>query len=186
VAFAITVCALAVHTGAIRLMFAMARDGLLPFSEVLARVAPATGTPVIPAIVVGALTCAILLLNMDFPQVVGLISSIAIVWANVTYLFVTVPLLQRRLNGWPGAAAFAPGEGFALGRWGLPVNLAAVAFGTFMVVNVAWPRPEIYGAAPHMRFAAIWLTLVVVGLAVAHAHFSRVHVPATDPTGEIA
>jgi hypothetical protein len=33
---------------------------------------------------------------------------------------------------------------FSLGRWGLPVNILAVLYGALMVVNLAWPRPEVY------------------------------------------
>jgi hypothetical protein len=33
---------------------------------------------------------------------------------------------------------------FSLGRWGLPVNILAVLYGAVMVVNLAWPRPEVY------------------------------------------
>ena len=51
---AVTVCTLAVHTAAIRLTFAMARDNALPFGEKLARVNPKTQTPIIPAVVIGA------------------------------------------------------------------------------------------------------------------------------------
>ena len=50
---AVTVCTLAVHTAAIRLTFAMARDNALPFGEKLARVNPKTQTPIVPAIVIG-------------------------------------------------------------------------------------------------------------------------------------
>ena len=50
---AVTVCSLAVHTAAIRLTFAMARDNALPFGEKLARVNPDTQTPIVPAVVIG-------------------------------------------------------------------------------------------------------------------------------------
>ena len=32
-----------------------------------------------------------------------------------------------------------------LGRWGLPVNLLAVIFQIGVMVNLAWPRPAVYG-----------------------------------------
>ena len=53
VVIAITVCALAVHTAAIRLMFAMARDNDLPGASRLAQVEPALRTPVVPAVMIG-------------------------------------------------------------------------------------------------------------------------------------
>ena len=162
VVFAVVVCALAVHTGTVRLIFSMARDGELPFSRALARVSPATHTPVLATVVVGLLGAAILVVNVGYPQIVGLVAGIAIVWANLAYLFVTIPLLRLRLGGWPAHAGEAPG--FSLGRWGIPVNLVAIASGLFIVVNVGWPRPEIYGTGGVLQYAAIAFTIPVLAL----------------------
>ena len=60
-AIAITVCCLAVHTSCIRMMFAMARDGRLPFGPQVARVSGRGKVPIIPAIVVGFLLRDLLL-----------------------------------------------------------------------------------------------------------------------------
>jgi hypothetical protein len=34
-----------------------------------------------------------------------------------------------------------PASPFGLGRWGLPVAVAALVYGAGMIVNLAWPRP---------------------------------------------
>lgn len=168
VAFAIVVCALAVHTGTVRLVFSMARDGELPFSAALARVSPRTHTPVLPTVVVGLAGAGILLVNVGYPQIIGLVASVAIVWANLAYLFVTVPLLWLRLNGRHLDGIEGPERVFALGRWGIPVNLVAVASGLFIVVNVGWPRPEIYGTGGFLQFAAPLFSAVVLALGAAY------------------
>jgi len=67
-----------------------------------------------------------------------MVVAVAILWANLAYLLVTATLLARRLQGWPPRSV-APGL-FSLGRWGLLVNLLAVLWGVFTVVNIAWPR----------------------------------------------
>lgn len=185
VVFAVVVCALAVHTGTVRLVFSMARDGELPFSGALGRVSPRTHTPVLATVVVGVLGAAILVVNVGYPQIVGLVASVAIVWANLAYLFVTVPLLWMRLRGGiPGGPAGHDGA-FSLGRWGLPVNLVAVASGLFIVVNVGWPRPEIYGTGGVLQYAAPLFTAVVLAAGAAyygvrHAARRRPAVPAAD------
>ena len=55
---------------------------------------------------------------------------------------------------------------FSLGRWGLPVNLVAVLYGILMVVNLAWPRAEVYdpaGKGWYLQYSAeIVLALVLV------------------------
>ena len=50
--------------------------------------------------------------------------------------------LIYRLKGWPKIAGH-----FALRRWGLPVNIVAVVFGVFLLVNVGWPRAAVYDPA---------------------------------------
>jgi len=143
-ALAITVCALAVHTAGIRMMFSMARDNRLPLGSAVARVSGKSRTPIVPALVIGGLTVALLLINIGNQRVFSVLVSVAIILFYLAYLCVTAPMLLARLRGdWP-----RPNHGpyFSLGRWGLLVNAVAVAYGTIAVVNLAWPREEIYGA----------------------------------------
>jgi urea carboxylase system permease len=156
--FAITVCTLAVHTGTGRLMFAMARDNNLPFARRMARVSTASRTPVGPILVSGVIAAVILVLFVNFEQLNNIVPAVAILWANLAYLLVVLPLLGRRLKGWPGRGGAGARGIFTLGRWGLAVNLLAVAWGVFMVVNIGWPRPDVYGNTWYERYAAVWLT----------------------------
>jgi urea carboxylase system permease len=170
VIFAITVCALAVHTGAVRLIFAMARDNNLPASRSLSHVWGMSRTPVVAVVAVGVGAILILVVNVNAPKLMDAIVAVAIVWANLAYLLVTGPLLLRRLRGWPGRGR----GGFRLGRWGLPVNALAVLWGVSLVVNMAWPRPEVYGEAWYERWAAVIFTaILVVGGAVYYGLVQR-------------
>src|SRR5207249_2504785 len=101
VLFAIVVCALAVHAGAVRLVFAMARDGGLPFAAVFARVSPTFRTPIAPAVAVGALAILVLVVNVNLPKIVELVTMVAVLWANLAYLLVGGGLLWRRRTAWP-------------------------------------------------------------------------------------
>jgi urea carboxylase system permease len=144
VAIAVTVCALAVHTAGIRLAFAMARDNNLPGGPVMARVNPRTQTPILPAVLIGILAIAILVVNINQPQIFSVVTSIAIIMIYLAYLLVTLPMLVQRLRGnWHGA-----GKGrFSLGRFGLPVNLLVVLWGTAMTINLMWPDAAVYNAS---------------------------------------
>jgi urea carboxylase system permease len=156
---AITVCSLAVHTGGIRMIFTMGRDGRLPFASAIARVHGRSKTPLIPSLVIGALTIGLLILNVGNQRAFFVLTSVAIIMFYVAYLCVTGPLLIARLRGkWP-----TPSHGpyFSLGRWGLPVNLLAVVFQVGVMVNLAWPRPAVYGS-DHWYFQ--WGAFVFVGL----------------------
>jgi urea carboxylase system permease len=156
---AITVCSLAVHAGGIRMIFTMGRDGRLPASSAIARVHGKSKTPLVPSLVIGVLTIALLILNVGNQRAFFVLTSVAIIMFYLAYLCVTVPLLLARLRGkWP-----TPGHGpyFSLGRWGLPVNLLAVIFQVGVLVNLAWPRVAVYGG-DHWYYQ--WGAFVFVGL----------------------
>ena len=77
------------------------------------------------------------------------LASVCIMLLYVAYLMVTAPLLVRRLTG-SGPAAGTDEDGrplFSLGRFGLIVNIVAVAYGLAMAINLGWPRAEVYDPA---------------------------------------
>lgn len=162
-AIAITVCCLAVQTAAIRLLFSMARDGRLPFGSSIAKVSPKSGTPVLPAVITGVLTIALLLVNIGNQRVFYILTSVAILLFYIPYLLVTTPMLLHRLRGhWPRADH---GPYFSMGRWGLVVNIVAVLYGVAMTVNLAWPRAAVYGNDHwYYQWGAIVFTAVIVAI----------------------
>ncbi|OAH11232.1 amino acid permease [Streptomyces jeddahensis] len=193
VVVAIAVATLAIQTAACRMLFSMARDGQLPCSRLLARVNPRTGMPSAPALVVGLLAAALLLLNFASPEAFLAIGTTCIVMLYLAYAMVTGPLLVRRLRGqFPGAAADAVDEEgrplFSLGRWGVPVNGLALLYGLFMTVNLAWPRADVYDpAGGHWYFQ--WFTVLFLGVTLAagagyRLYRSRVirRTPTAEPT----
>ena len=163
IVIAVTVCCLAVHTAAIRLTFAMARDNALPFGEKLATVNPKTQTPIVPAVTIGLIATIILVINIGQPKIFTVLTSIAIIMIYLAYLMVTGPMLKKRLQGeWP-PRDLKPGGYFTMGRWGLPVNILAVVWGIGMAVNLAWPRTAVYGEPWYNT----WGAFVYIGLILA-------------------
>jgi urea carboxylase system permease len=163
VIFAIAVCTLAVHSGSVRLMFAMGRDGCLPFSESLSKISSKTQTPVLATQLCGLGAIIILGMNLQFPKVFELVTSIAILWANLAYWIVVALQLKNRLSGLYGVDADAR---FNLGKWGLPVNILALIWSTFMVINVSWPRTATYGSEWHQKYSAWIYTAGLLGVGV--------------------
>src|SRR5688572_28145626 len=166
VIFAIIVCTLAVHSGAIRLTFAMGRDGYLPFSESLSRVSSKTHTPVLATLLCGLGAIIILIVNLQFPKVFELVTSIAILWANLAYWIVVAVQLKNRLK--PARNALNTDARFSLGFWGLPINILALIWSSFMVINVSWPRTATYGVEWYNQYAAWIYTagLICVGVSI--------------------
>ncbi|MBZ3902533.1 amino acid permease [Streptomyces griseiscabiei] len=161
VVVAITVATLAIQTSACRMLFSMARDGQLPFAGRLAKVNTRTGMPTGPALVVGVLAAALLLLNFASPEAFLAIGTTCIVMLYLAYAMVTGPLLVRRLKGTlPTGGTDETGRPlFSLGRLGIPVNALALVYGLFMTVNLAWPRADVYDpAGGHWYFQ--WFTVL--------------------------
>jgi urea carboxylase system permease len=160
---AVTVCTLAVHTAAIRLTFAMARDNALPFGEKLARVNPKTQTPIIPAVVIGVIAAIILVINIGQPKIFTVLTSIAIIMIYLAYLMVTGPMLKKRFQGqWPPKDLKEDGY-FTMGKWGMPVNILAVVWGVGMALNLAWPRVAVYGDPWYNTWGAFVYIGVILG-----------------------
>jgi urea carboxylase system permease len=160
-AIAITVCCLAVQTAAIRMIFAMARDGRLPLRDVIAKVSPRSRTPIAPALITGALTIVVLLINIGNQRAFFVLTSTAIILFYIPYLLVTGPMLVRRLRGqWPGADH---GPYFRMGRFGIVVNAFAVLYGLAMTVNLLWPRGAVYGTDHwYYQWGALLTSLLIV------------------------
>jgi amino acid transporter len=170
-AVAITVCCLAVHTAGIRMMFSMARDNRLPLGSAVARVSGKSKTPIVPALVIGGLTIVLLLINIGNQRVFFVLISVAIILFYLAYTCVTAPLLLARLRGdWPPKDH---GPYFSLGRWGLPVNIAAVVYQVIAIVNLAWPREAVYGG-DHWYFQAGGVTFTGFFLIVGAVYYFTV------------
>jgi len=164
VIFAITVCTLAVQSGAVRLMFAMGRDGCLPFSTSLSEVSSKTHTPILATLLCGLGAIIILAMNIQFPKVFELITSISILWANLAYwIVVALQLRNRIISARRGIATEAR---FNLGKWGFPINILALVWSTFMVINVSWPRTATYGTEWYHQYSAWIYTAGLICLGV--------------------
>jgi amino acid transporter len=131
VSFAIFVCCLAIQASTIRLAYGMSRDRQLPGSSVLQTVNDRTGTPVGACIVVG-LMAALFLLKYAGVAYIAIAASGMI---YLSYLLANLAILQARRRGFPRT----PGA-FALGRWGMLVNVLALVWGGAMLINFAWHR----------------------------------------------
>jgi uncharacterized membrane protein YhaH (DUF805 family) len=95
------------------------------------------------------------------------ITGVAVVVVYLAYLGVTVPRLVDRLR--PGFAARerAGGGQFSLGRAALPLNVIAVLFGAFFLVDIGWPRAVVYGQSWYLQYFSLIFTAAcgIIGVA---------------------
>lgn len=188
VAVAVFACTLAVQTSGSRMMYSMAREGALPFHRHLAKVSPRTGTPVITSIVVGVGAAVALLVNIHQYAIFLALSSLCIAMLYLAYLGVTLPLLLTRLRGRLPDGVDEDGKPlFSLGRWGVPVTVAAVLYQIAMTVNLLWPRSIVYDLTGETWWLQ-WSALLFLGISLAlgaayfvsrrlHLHIRLRHVP---------
>ena len=62
------------------------------------------------------------------------IVSFAILGIYLGFQMVVLAALRARLKGW------VPSGPFTLGRWGMPITIAALTYGVLTMINIAWPR----------------------------------------------
>ena len=142
----------------------MGRDGCLPFSKSLSEVSSKTQTPVLATLLCGLGAIIILAMNLQFPKVFELVTSIAILWANLAYwIVVALQLKNRIISARSGVETDAR---FKLGKWGFPINILALIWSTFMVVNVSWPRTATYGLEWYQQYSAWIYTAGLIGIGV--------------------
>lgn len=115
----------------VRMIYGMARNDQLPASRFLTRLMPSTEEPLGTIIVSAVLSLLPLIFIKRIPVIVAAITALII----IPYILVLVSLLIRRLQGWPRSQA-----PFKLGRWGLPITVAAIIWTVVILWDAAWPR----------------------------------------------
>jgi amino acid transporter len=152
------------------MLYSMARERSLPFWRTLAKVSPRTGTPIAASIVVGVGAALALAVNFGQSAIFTALSSLCIAMLYIAYLGVTAPLLVTRLRrrgaGMPSGVDESGKRTFTLGRWGVPLNIAAVVYQVGMIVNLAWPRPEIYDLTGKTWWLQ-WSAVLFIGITLA-------------------
>ena len=171
VTIAVCVCTLACQTSGSRMMYSMARQRALPFHRTLGRVGPRTGTPIVTSVVVGAGATLALVVNVGRSAIFTALASLCIAMLYLAYLGVTGPLLvarirQARHGGSLPAEVDETGRPlFSLGRWGIPLNLIAVAYQIAAIVNLVWPRKAVYDPTGDTWWLQ-WSAVLFIGLAL--------------------
>jgi amino acid transporter len=169
-------CLISIQAAASRLLFAYARDQMIAASELFSRISPRTHVPVAALLTGALLGGAIALCGLWLQNAVSTIISFASAGIYIAFQMVVAAALYARLKGWK------PGGPFTLGRWGWPVNLLALGYGIFAIINMLWPRsPQDpwYSNYGMLVTTAAVLVLGALYMIVARP-YDRGHAPAGD------
>ncbi|WP_394163297.1 APC family permease [Galactobacter valiniphilus] len=126
-------CVLSLQAAASRLLYSFARDGMLPGHVWLSKVSERTQVPtnaLIVACTVPAVLAVIVWIN---PALMVPITGFAVLGIYCAFQSVVLASLRQRIKGWK------PAGPFSLGRWGLLVNVVALAYGLFAMFLLAKP-----------------------------------------------
>ena len=155
VCIAIFVCCLAIQAATTRLLYAYGRDKMIPASKFFAYVHPSTRTPMTSAVFVAVAAIVVLLyvnLGGSDPFIaIARVTAWATAGTYIAYQMVVFGGLIARGRGWPKDKAY-----FNLGKWGWPVNILALVYGVFMIINLvvaADARRRVVRQLPRHRLA---------------------------------
>jgi len=136
---AVYVCTLAIQGATVRLMFSMGRDGRLPLGGVWGHVSSAFKTPANAALAVGVLAAIPFFITGAGSMAYIAIAATGMIY--ISYFMCNLGVLIARTRGWPHQGAW-----FKLGSWGTIINILALLWGGFMIINIAiWTDPALFG-----------------------------------------
>ncbi|KAI5777063.1 amino acid/polyamine transporter I [Geopyxis carbonaria] len=127
-------CAVNQITTSSRQLYAFARDNGLPFSKTLAHVRPGWDVPVNAVLVTLFLSTLLSLIIIGSTIAFNVITSLGQVGLVSSYIIAIACVARKRIVGEP----LLPSK-FNLGKWGLPINMIALAFLSLAFVFLYFP-----------------------------------------------
>ena len=116
-------CTLSLMAAASRLMYSYARDDMIFGSHLLRHFDHVRHVPPYAMIVAASVPAVIVLGSVVSEKALTSIVSFAILGIYLGFQMVVLAALRARLKGW------VPSGPFTLGRWGLPITIAALTYG---------------------------------------------------------
>ena len=126
-------CVLSLQAAGSRLLYAFARDRMLPASGWLSHVSEKHAVPTNALAVVCVVPMLIALFVYWRPDTLARVTAFAVLGIYVAFQAVVLAALRQRLKGWKPAGLWN------LGSWGLLVNVLALAYGIFAIVLLLRP-----------------------------------------------
>jgi amino acid transporter len=166
-------CAMSLQAAASRLAYSYGRDDMIVGSSLLKRFSPSRAVPPY-ALLLAALVPAVIVLGSKVStNAVTKIISFAELGIYLGFQLVVLAALRARLKGW------VPSGQYTLGRWGLLVNVCALAYGVLAIGNMIWSS-----RTPGTPWYDDWIVgvsgVVVVGLGLVYLALHRTAATRSD------
>ncbi|MFC9545643.1 APC family permease [Streptomyces sp. NPDC014603] len=169
-------CTISLQAAAGRLAYSYGRDDMIVGSRLLRKFSARRRVPPYAVVLSGLVPAAVVLGSKFSEDALTKIVSFASLGIYLGFQMVVFAALRARLKGWQ------PSGAYRLGKWGLPVNIAALVYGITGIVTMAWPRtPE---APWYDNYIVLLSGAVVVGLGLLymaiHPAYGRSDAPYDD------
>lgn len=169
-------CILSLQAALSRLVFAFARDDMLPGSAWLKKMDHRTAVPrnaLIVTCVLPAVLCLWVFFEADsLPR----ITAFAVIAIYLAFQMVVLASLRQRMKGWKPAGTWR------LGSAGIVINVLALVYGVLAMILLAWPGDASLG------FLDRWIVLiglaVVVGTGLAFMLIAKPYNGSDAPEGD--
>jgi len=151
-------CLLANVTVASRTSFALARDNMLPFSKLFAKIGARTKTPIPSLVFVGLVAVGVNFLSSGIAtQVTGMVSVVLYVTYGSTLVAALIGAVKNRIPS-------APATYFNLGKWLKPLCMIGIAWALVIIVCMTVPAENNTVALYTLGFETaglLWYVLVL-------------------------
>ena len=148
-------CGMAAQGLTARAIYSIARDDVLPASRFL-RTVDSRQVPRGALVATTAVACLGMLLGLN-SAAIGSLITFGTAGIYVAFLLVALAALIARVRG-----TWKPAGRVRLGRAGVVLNAAAVAWLAFETINIAWPRESL--APPGAPFYQVWAAVIVLAI----------------------
>ena len=169
-------CILSMQAAASRLLFSYARDDMVAGSRWFSRLSPHTHVPTASLVVAGLIPAAIAVSGLWLPNAVATIINFAAIGIYIAFMMIVLAALIARMRGW------IPAGPFSLGRLGWTVNITALLYQVFAIVDMAWPR------SPNdpwwSNYSVLFTTAVVLALGLVYMVLGRPYDRGDAPAGD--
>ncbi len=126
-------CVLSLQAAGSRLLYAFARDRMLPGSSWLAKMSARHSIPANALMVACVVPILICLYVYAFPDQLPRVTAFAVLGIYISFQAVVLAALRQRLKGW------RPAGDWNLGKWGMAVNVVALCYGVFAMILLLKP-----------------------------------------------
>jgi amino acid transporter len=166
-------CALSLQAAASRLIFSYGRDGMIVGSRLLARFDHKRHVPPYSLLAAVIVPAALIIGSLLSEHPLNKLVSFGTVGVYLGFQMVVLAALRARLKGWK------PSGKYRLGRWGMVVNVGALAYGLAAIVNICWPRTP--DAPWYDNYVVLLMSGLIVGFGLLYMAVTRAYAKSDAP-----